>query len=136
MARQSIRNHRKALEALTASSRGPLPTPRRPPDYPAVPQTHTAVLSEGMADTARCTGPATRGRCQNDVYAKALCRGHYAQHARGRELAPLRDPVDEAREVVSIRVSPACREAVRADPDGARATLERWAAPRRAKRRS
>jgi hypothetical protein len=66
-------------------------------------------------------------RCQRPAYALALCRGHYAQHRRGAELHPLRDPEAAPLVVLSLRVSPEAKAAAATDPAGARAAVERWA---------
>ncbi len=65
--------------------------------------------------------------CARPVYARGLCRGHYAQQSRGRPLVPLRDRAAPPREVVSLRVSQECRERILAKPAAARLLLEHWA---------
>jgi hypothetical protein len=65
--------------------------------------------------------------CNRPHRAHGLCSSHYKARSEGRALTPLRELADVRREVVSMRVSPECREAVRAKPDAARVALERWA---------
>jgi hypothetical protein len=78
----------------------------------------------------RCAGP----KCHRPAYALDLCRGHYAQWKRreangedGSTLCPLRDPAAAPRVVLTMRVSPETKAAAAADPEGARAAVERWA---------
>jgi hypothetical protein len=75
-----------------------------------------------------CSAPGKNGApCARPIYALGLCRGHYAAQLRGRPLVPLRDRTASAREVVSLRVSPECRERILAKPAAARLVLEHWA---------
>jgi hypothetical protein len=71
-----------------------------------------------------CTGP---GPCQHKARAHELCTGHLAQRDQGGPLAPLAERAEVRREVVSLRVSPECRERVLAKPAAARLVLEHWA---------
>lgn len=64
-----------------------------------------------------CTLPATR---------LGLCRGHYTQHLRGKDLKPLRRP---AAGRISVRLSETALAALGPNPAvQAREILERWAA--------
>ncbi|MEY2668640.1 MAG: hypothetical protein RJA59_1278 [Pseudomonadota bacterium] len=70
-----------------------------------------------------CTFPG----CDRFHRAKGLCNGHYRQLVEGRPLAPLDRPPRPSR-VVTVRVSPAVREALGEKPSAmARIVLEAWA---------
>ncbi|MFT3915349.1 MAG: hypothetical protein QM704_14880 [Anaeromyxobacteraceae bacterium] len=75
----------------------------------------------------RCTGPG----CTRPARALGLCVAHYRQRARGGPLTALRGSPGAAMVMLTVRVPVAVREAARRDPDGARATLDRWAKTRR-----
>lgn len=84
-----------------------------------------------VCGNAECESRADDGcrfsGCDRPVYARRLCRGHYAQTMRGSVLHPLRDPDASARVAVAVRVSPECADRVSDDREGAREALERWA---------
>lgn len=80
----------------------------------------------GRRPTWPCRGPG----CTRAAVAHGLCSGHYKQQQRSRDLMPLR-PVEPLVRIGSLRVSPACAEAVSADRQGAREALETWAASRK-----
>jgi len=82
------------------------------------------------SEEERCAGPGTNGRpCGRKVRARGFCSGHLAQEAAhpGEALRPIRRRPAEALVVVGLRVPAAVREAVQADPAGARAALQQWA---------
>lgn len=71
-------------------------------------------------------------RCSAEVYARGLCRGHYARAMRAEkrgeppDLSPLRDPEAPALTVLSLRVTEEVRAKALGDPEGARRALTRW----------
>jgi hypothetical protein len=78
------------------------------------------------APVPTCRGP----ECERAPHAHGLCPGHLAQERRGQPLRPL-EARNPGRVVLSIRVPAAVKVRALADPDGARAALERWARSRR-----
>ncbi len=72
--------------------------------------------------------PCSIEGCNRDPYAKGLCEPHYRRAARGStSTAPVREPAEPARVVLSLRVPEDVRERAISDPDGARRVLEEWA---------
>ncbi len=89
------------------------------------------VIARGgeWADFSPCSAPG----CHRRGYAKGLCESHYSRayraEKRGEEpdLSPVRDAPAPAREVLSLRVSPAAKAQAARDPEGARGAVEEWA---------
>lgn len=112
-------------------------------------RSYRAYLTKGMAiGSSVLVGPfrivkaaavrASRGRpctfdgCEKDAEALGLCWGHYQQHRAGKRLRPLRVYSPVRRVTLSLRVPADVKDAVLADPDGARAVLESFSRTKRA----
>ena len=71
------------------------------------------------------------GACEKDAEALGLCWGHYQQRRAGKPLRALRVYSPVRRVTLSLRVPAEVKDAVLADPEGARAVLEDFARTKR-----